>query len=146
MKKEYKVTVKKRIDGTKIERWFFKDNLHREDGLAYIEYNKDGSIKHEQYWIEGKNHKEDGPAIIDYYKDGSIRYEYYYIEGKRHREDGPAYIEYNKDGAIWYKEYYIEGNKVLPFESRQEFLKRSKSCAGKIVEIDGKKYKLEEVE
>lgn len=90
MKKEYKVTVKKRIDGTKIERWFFKDNLHREDGLAYIEYNKDGSI--------------------------------------------------------WYKEYYIEGNKVLPFESRQEFLKRSKSCAGKIVEIDGKKYKLEEVE
>ena len=51
-----------------------------------------------------------------------------------HREDGPAI-----EGADGYKSWYLNG-KLL---SEAEFNASNKpSCAGKVVEIDGKKYKL----
>ena len=75
-------------------------------------------------------HREDGPAIE--YADG---FKSYWIQGKLHREDGPAVVW--ADGS---KEYYIHGKLM----TKEEFLARNKvdSCDGKIVEIDGKKYKL----
>jgi len=45
-------------DGTK--RWFFNDNLHREDGPA-VEYGN-GS---KQWRLNGKRHRVDGPAYED---------------------------------------------------------------------------------
>jgi hypothetical protein len=56
-----------------------------------------------------------------------------------HREDGPA-IEYS-DG---FKYWYLDGLKL----TEEEFLKRNQkqpSCDGKVVEIDGIKYKLMEI-
>ena len=66
---------------------------------------------------------------------------YYLINGKYHREDGPAYIGYHEDGSIKCESYYIEDKRL----SKEDFLKRTQSCSGKIVEIDGKKYKLTEL-
>ena len=100
-----------------------------------------GGKRIRQEWrVNGKYHRVDGPAWIEYIPDGSIWCEQYYIEGKYHREDGPACITRNDDGSIWREAYYIEGKHL----SNEVFLKRT-SCSGKIVEIDGKKYRLEEV-
>jgi len=81
----------------------------------------------------GKWHREDGPAVA--FKNGRG---FWYVNGKPHRLDGPA-IEY-ADGSV---EYWIEGKHL----TKEEFLARTNptSCSGKVVEIDGKKYKLVEV-
>jgi len=76
-------------------------------------------------------HREDGPAIE--YANGD---KYWYNEGKHHREDGPA-CEY----AYGYKEWYLE-NELLSEEEFNEKMNPSPTCEGKVVEIDGKKYKL----
>jgi len=113
--------------------------LHREDGPA-VEY-ADGS----KYWYnEGKLHREDGPSIE--YADGS---KYWYNEGKLHREDGPA-VEWADgstingwtiEGADGSKYWYLENQNY----SEEGYLKKMNplpTCEGKVVEIDGKKYKL----
>ena len=89
----------------------------------------DGS---KEWYIDGKLHREDGPAVER--ANGS---KYWYIDGKKHREDGPA-IEY-ADGS---KEWYIDGKRL----TEAELNSRQKSCAGKVVEIDGVKYRLQEAE
>ena len=74
-------------------------------------------------------HREDGPAIE--YADGDKEW---FINGKLHREDGHA-VEY----ANGYKAWWINDNEL----TEAEFNKLHKpSCEGKIVTIDGKKYKL----
>jgi hypothetical protein len=75
-------------------------------------------------------HREDGPACE--YANGDKEW---YKGGKLHREDGPA-IEYADGNKSW----YLEGKKY----SESDFLSLTKveSCEGKVVEIDGKKYKL----
>ena len=67
-----------------------------------------------------------------YYTD-EFGNQYWYLNGKLHREDGPAYID--EDGS---QQWWVNNNQM----SEEEFNNRTKSCAGKIVEIDGKKYKL----
>jgi len=112
-------------DGDKL---YFSDKamriLHREDGPA-IE-SVDGS----KFWyVKGQYHREDGPACE--YANGT---KYWYVSGLLHREDGPA-----KEFAKGYKEWWINGMWL----SEEEFNKRMKSsCEGKVVEIEGKKYKL----
>jgi len=77
-------------------------------------------------------HREDGPAIE--YKTGS---KFWYLNGQLHREDGPAIESANGD-----KFWYLNGQQL----SESEFNQRTKpSCSGKVVEIDGKKYKLTEI-
>ena len=61
---------------------------------------------------------------------------HWYLNGVRHREDGPA-IEYANGTKYW----YFNG-KLL---TEGEFAARKQTCAGKIVEIDGKRYRLTEV-
>ena len=61
----------------------------------------------------------------------------WYLNGKHHREDGPAF-----EGANGTKSWYLNGKRL----TETEFDKRIKNpCSGKIVEIEGVKYKLEEV-
>ena len=70
---------------------------------------------------------------VDVYDNGSKSW---YLNGERHREDGPA-IE-DADG---YKAWYLNGKQL----SESEFNARTKpapSCEGKVVEVDGVKYKL----
>ena len=56
--------------------------------------------------------------------------------GKFHRTDGPA-CDYGDGDISW----YIDDEKL----TEEQFNNRVKSCEGKIVEIDGKKYKLTEI-
>jgi hypothetical protein len=108
--------------------WFnLNGKRHREDGPA-VEY-ADGS---KEWYLNDQLHRESGPAIE--YSDG---HKEWYLNGKLHREDGPA-VEWS-DGT---KEWYLNGEHL----TEEEFNQRTKpSCSGKVVEIDGKKYKLTEV-
>ena len=85
----------------------------------------------ERWYLNDKRHREDGPAVE--YADGDKRW---YLNGKFHREDGPA-IEC-ANGTKW---WYING-KVLTEAEFNARIKQS-SCDGRVVEIDGKKYKLQ---
>jgi hypothetical protein len=79
----------------------------------------------------GNLHRIDGPALE--YVNGS---KYWYLNGQLHRTDGPA-LEYAGGAKAWYL-----NNKEM---TEQEFLAATKTpadCQGKVVEIDGKKYKL----
>ncbi len=79
-----------------------------------------------------KIHRLDGPAVE--YIDGA---KHWYQDGKRHRLDGPA-IEFKGS-----KEYWIEGVRL----TAKEFENKTKQegCAGKVIEFEGKKYKLVEI-
>ena len=123
--KEY--TVKVFVNGEK--HWLQDGEFHREDGPA-VEWS-DGS----KFWYRnGELHRENGPACE--YADGGRRW---YRKGKYHREDGPA-VEYADGRKYW----YLEGVEYLE-EKFQKKMNPQQNCSGKIVEIDGKKYKLTEV-
>jgi len=111
-------------DGDKF--WYVNGKRHREDGPAVEFANGD------KFWyLNGKLHRDDGPAFE--YTNGD---KFWYLNDKRHREDGPA-IEWTNG----HKEWWINGTKL----TEKEFNSRHSSCTGKIVKIDGKHYKLEEV-
>ena len=86
------------------------------------------------WFLNGKRHREDGPAVE--YANGD---KHWYLNDNLHREDGPA-IE-NVNGT---KHWYLNGKRLseADFLSRQQ---KPQSCEGKIVEIEGKKYRLMEV-
>ena len=120
--KEYKVVVTEYST-----KWFnLEGQLHREDGPA-VEYTDGGR----EYYINDKIHREDGPAVEHANGD-----KWYYINDELHREDGPA-VEHI-DG---YKGYYINGKKL----TEKKFKNINKTCEGKVVEIEGVKYKLSKV-
>jgi hypothetical protein len=85
------------------------------------------------YWCNDKDkyHRLDGPAIE--YADGSKSW---CVNGKLHRLDGPA-VEYASGDKSW----YVDGKEMTEKEFN-EYIKPKPSCEGKVVEIDGKKYKL----
>ena len=87
--------------------------------------------KTEWYNLNGQLHREDGPAV-----EYAVGTKYWYINGQYHREDGPA-IEDASGGKSW----YINGK----FLTETEFNQRTQPCNNKIVEIDGKKYKLTQI-
>jgi len=87
--------------------------------------------KTEWYNLNGQRHREDGPAIE--LADGNKSW---YINGQCHREDGPA-IEYVNGTKSW----YIKGERL----TETKFNQRTQPCNNKIVEIDGKKYKLTQI-
>jgi len=142
----YKVTV----DEDKTVRWYNdKDEYHRLDGPA-IERADD----YKSWWIDGKLHRLDGPAVEDAYG-----YKAWFVDGKRHRLDGPA-VEY----ADGYKEWWVNGklhrtdgpatewadgskswwvdDKKMTETEFNEYIKPKPSCEGKVVEVDGVKYRL----
>lgn len=103
-----------------------------------MKYTVEVTKYYTKWFKEGTDilHRENGPAGLhvnggkDWYKNG-----------KRHREDGPAFEYFNC------KEWWFNGIKI-PCFTQEEFLKKIKpqsSCDGKVVEIDGKKYKLTEM-
>lgn len=84
-----------------------------------------------RWYHKGKWHREGGPAI-EYASGVKV----WYLNGRPHREDGPAVVWPDGD-----KYWYLNGERL----TEEEFNTRTKSCNGKIVEIDGKKYKLTEI-
>jgi len=97
-----------------------------------VKVDSDGS---KSWYLNGKLHREDGPAI-----EPSKGSKAWYLNGKLHREDGPA-VEYS-DGD---KEWYLNG-KPLTEKEFNVSMNPKKSCDGKIIMVDGKQYKLTEVE
>ena len=63
----------------------------------------------------------------------------WFIDGKLHRTNGPA-IEY-ADGS---KKWWIDGKQLteIEFAAATDAKKPSASCEGKIVTVDGKRYRL----
>lgn len=112
------------------EYWYLNGKYHRKNGPAVlIKYETVFSI--EEWRIDGKLHREDGPAIK--WANGT---EAWYKNGNLHREDGPAINWY--DGKV---EYWIDGKRI----NKKNFItlsKKSKSYDGKVIEIDGVKYKI----
>lgn len=120
--KEYRVKV---FENKTI--WYnLEGQRHREDGPA-VEW-----ASGDKAWcLNDQLHREDGPAIE--YVNGDKEW---FLNDELHREDGPA-VEYSSGDKSW----YLNGKHL----TESEFNQRTKSCEGKIVEIDGKKYKLTEV-
>jgi hypothetical protein len=124
--KTYKVQVDD--DGSKY--WYLNDQRHREDGPA--EEYPNGTNK---WFLNGKLHRTDGPAI----EWGVGGCKEWYLNGERHREDGPA-VEW-ADGT---KRWYFNDVKLSETEWRKRVQEVKAPCVGKVVEIDGVKYKLVE--
>jgi len=118
---EYKVKVSDNGD----KEWFLNGKLHREDGPAC-----EWASGSKEWFLNGKAHREDGPACE--YAYGT---KYWFLNGKFHREDGPA-CEYANGDKLW----YLNG-KALTEKEHQE---QTQGCANKVIEIDGKQYKLVE--
>jgi hypothetical protein len=101
----------------------------------YINYNvkvyPDGT---KCWYLNGKLHREDGPAVE--WDNGN---KWWFLNGKLHREDGPA-IDWS-DGT---KKWCLNDKEYTEEEYLQEMQRRKSppTCEGKVVEIEGKKYKL----
>jgi hypothetical protein len=121
-----------RLDGPAIESadgdkaWWVEGKLHRLDGPV-VEY----ANGYKAWCVEGKLHRLDGPAVEE--ADG---YKEWWVDGKLHRLDGPAI-----EGTNGYKAWYVDDKKMTEKEFN-EYIKPKPTCEGKIVEVDGKKYKL----
>jgi len=85
-----------------------------------------------EWSLNGKRHREDGPAVE--YANGCRAW---YLNGQLHREDGPAIERANGDREWWLNGYY----KL----TKAQFNERMNLCTGKVVEIDGKRYRLQEI-
>ena len=105
--------------------WYLNGKRHREDGPAIERADGD---KH--WYLNGQLHREDGPAIE--WLNGDKEW---FLNGQLHRDDGPA-VEY-ADGPE--REWWLNGKEV----TEQEVM--NPSCSGKVVEIDGKRFRLEEI-
>ena len=84
-----------------------------------------------EWCLIGKLHREDGPAVEH---TGGTKC--WYLNGQRHREDGPA-IEWASGTKHWYL-----NDKHLTEAEFNARTKQKPSCEGKVVEVDGVKYKL----
>ena len=118
-----------KVDDYGTKRWYLDDKLHREDGPA-VEYT-DGRT----WYLNGKLHRVDGPAM-EYY-NGS---KYWFLNDKFHRTDGPA-IDLTSGTKYW----FLNGVEYTEADWFKQTQKVKATCVGKVVEIDGVKYKLVEV-
>ena len=90
------------------------------------------------YWVK-KEYDSNGNEIYSWSPDG------YWVKKKYDSNGNEIYYETSK--GYWVKiEYDSKGN-VIYWENSYGTVvdNRPKSCAGKVVEIDGKKYKLMEI-
>jgi len=96
-----------------------------------VEYS-DGT----KQWLDnGKCHRLGGPAYID-----SKGNKWWIQYGESHRIGGPAY-----EGVDRTKEWWVDGKLLTESEHKiyvENLNKKSVTCDGRQIEIDGKKYKL----
>ena len=118
-------TVKVHDNGDK--EWYLGGKLHRTDGPAMERSDGD-----KWWYLDGKCHRTDGPAYEG--ADGTKRW---YLDGKCHRTDGPA-IEDNHGSKFW----YLNDKQLTESQWIEAVKPKIASCVGKIVEVDGVKYKL----
>jgi len=86
-----------------------------------------------EWLLDGKRHRIDGPAVE--YADGT---KVWYQDGKRHRVDGPA-VEWDNGGC---KSWWLDGKQLTESQWLEAVKPKVTSCVGKVVEVDGVKYRL----
>ena len=64
------------------DKWVVHGIYHREDGPAYIRYDKNGEIVEKRWFWNSKLNREDGPAVI-YYRNGKAVEKEWWIKGRR---------------------------------------------------------------
>ena len=122
------ITYEVRVYANGYKYWYINGQLHREDGPAI-----EGADGYKVWYIKGQCHREDGPAVE--WADGDKAW---YINGQLHREDGPA-VERANGSKFW----YIKGQSLTEAEFNiRTCIPTNTNCSGKVVEIDGVKYKL----
>lgn len=47
----------------------------------YCYYYESKELFREEWWFKGRRHKDDGPAYIEYNKDGSVNWMYWCVNG-----------------------------------------------------------------
>ena len=105
--------------------WYLNGKYHREDGPARELAN--GS---KMWYLNGDIHREDGPAV-----DNADGVKLWYLNGKCHREDGPAI-----ESTSGHKQWWLNAKQLTEKEHQYQ----TSRCTNKVIEIDGKKYKLVE--
>ena len=85
-----------------------------------------------EWYVNGQLHRTDGPAI-----ECANGYKSWWINGQLHREDGHAI-----ECANGYKSWWLNGQR-----HREEWKNKTspQSCAGKVITIDGRQYRLTEI-
>ena len=97
--------------------------------IHIVKVNDNGT----KFWyLNDKLHRADGPAVE--YANGN---KFWYVDGKLHRTDGPAY-----EGANGNKFWYLNDKKLKQSEWKRAVNPKVASCVGKVVEVDGVKYRL----
>ena len=103
--------------------------------------NDDGQLVYEAYFMNDKCHNPHGPAIRRWNDEGQLIREGYYLNDKCHNPHGIAYRAWDKEGQLLREEYWLDGKEL----TKEEWSLQLNSCSGKIVTIDGKQYRLEEI-
>jgi antitoxin component YwqK of YwqJK toxin-antitoxin module len=105
------------------------------------EYYANGKLKSEEFFnSEGKRHNAAGPAYREWHENGQLKHEEYWLNGKRHNDAGPAIRRWYENGQLWSEAYWINGRWLTKAE--WEARVNPAPCDGKVVEIEGRKYKL----
>jgi antitoxin component YwqK of YwqJK toxin-antitoxin module len=113
---------------------------------AVQQFYQSGKLKLIIYFNDkDQKHNEFGPAAIHYFEDGNKESEYHYVNDIQHNSSGPAVILYNRIGILKIERYYLNGVKFSREDFLKETSKQNDSCENKIIEVDGKKYKLSAV-
>jgi len=102
-----------------------------------IEYTVEVDDNNTIWRLNGKLHRE-GDLPAKEYTDGTQKW---FVNGECHRENGPA-MEW-PDGK---KGWYLKGVNYTEEEYNEKMNPKQESCEGKIIEVDGKKYKLVEMD
>jgi hypothetical protein len=121
--------------------FFFKENttiLHRENGPAVEWANGD-----KEYHTNGDLNRLDGPAIE--HRTGKKQW---WVNGKRHNENGPA-ITFT-DGTVEYwlngKYYYLKSDWEEELNNINNISNKQEELLDNYIVLNGKKYKLVEIE
>jgi len=102
-----------------------------------IEYKVEVNDDVTKWYLNGELHREDDQPALEYTQGLNI----WYVNGKRHRENGAA-VEFPDGKKYW----WLEGKNYFEEEFNEKIKYKQDSCNGKMVEVDGKKYKLVELE
>jgi len=103
--------------------------------------NDAGQLAYEAFYLDGHYHNEHGPAVREWNDAGQLTYESFRLNGGLHNEHGPAVRVWNDAGQLTYEAFWLNDERL----SKEKWIAKTQSCVGKVVTIDGKQYKLEEI-
>jgi antitoxin component YwqK of YwqJK toxin-antitoxin module len=124
----------------KSEGFYLNGERHNSSGPAFLRWYANGQLEHEAYWLNGNRHNAAGPAFRRWWDNGQLYYESYLLNGTYHNAAGPAFRRWLANGQLACEEYWLDDER-LP-KAEWEARVKPAPCDGKVVEIEGRKYKL----